>query len=298
VRRQFLFAAALAGLASGSSAQTTMYGPLALRLPASARALAMSNIAVAGRDDDVIFYNPAQLVIARGTSMSVARVAPDQYGGTMSTVLRLGSGGLGIGVNFLEYHVQTGIYPVSRDDILDPPPGSVSGTSTLATLGFAQAYRGFRIGASADYAVDEIGVDRFRNIVGDVGLARDFNRFTAALAVQHLGARMKTNAPTAFAPGTNPLLPAGGIKPPMEATLGLGWVAPAGPLDLTATAAVSAMREGHLSPGIGWRGVVELVERLRGLGPGRRTPPARGWRCKAHRWRRVCGRPGRYRRRR
>ena len=249
--RELIIAASLAVVASGTSAQTTTVGPLALRLPASARALAMGNIAVAGRDDDVIFYNPAQLAIARGTSMSFERMAPDVYGGTMSTVLRLGSGGLGIGVNFLEYRVQTGIYPVSRDDILDPPPGSVSGTSTLATLGFAQAYRGFRIGASANYAVDEIGVDRFRNIVGDVGLARDFNRFTAALALQHLGASMKINAPTAFAPSTNPLLTGGGIKPPMKATLGLGWVAPAGPLDLTATAAVSAMREGHLSPGIG-----------------------------------------------
>jgi hypothetical protein len=251
VTRHFLIGISLAGFVSGSSAQTTTYGPLALRLPASARALAMGDIAVAGRDDDVIFYNPAQLAIARGTSMSFVRMAPDQYGGTMSTVLRLGSGGLGIGVNFLEYRVRTGIYPVSRDDILDPQPGSVSGTSTLATLGFAQAYRGFRIGASANYAVDEIGIDRFRNIVGDVGLARDFNRFTAALALQHLGSPMQINPPTAFAPSTNPLLAGDGIKPPMQATLGLGWVAPAGPFDLTATAAVSAMREGHLSPGIG-----------------------------------------------
>jgi hypothetical protein len=244
-------AVSLTVFTSRSPAQTTTYGPLALRLPASARALAMGNIAIAGRDDDVIFYNPAQLVVARGTSMSFERMGPELYGGTMSTVLRLGSGGLGIGVNYLEYRVKTGIYPISRDDILDPAPGSVSGTSTLATLGFAQVYRGFRFGASANYAVDEIGIDRFRNVVGDVGVARDFSHFTTALALQHLGPGISINAPPTFAGSINPLLTGGSIKPPMKATLGAGWAAPAGPLDLTATAAVSATREGHLSPGIG-----------------------------------------------
>ncbi len=245
----------LAVLATSSSAQTTQYGPLALRLPASARALAMADIAVAGRDDDVIFYNPAQLVVARGTSMSFERMSPEVRGGTMSTVLRIGSGGLGIGVNYLEYRRgPLDGYPISRDDILDPrtntsPPGvyvsgfdtmavnGSYGSSTLATLGFAQVYRGLRIGASANYAVDEVGLDRYRNVVGDVGLSRDFARyFTGALALQHFGGPMRDGV---------------AIRPPMKATLGVGWVAPAGPLDVTATAAVSAMREGHLSPGIG-----------------------------------------------
>ena len=251
MKRQLLISASVAIFAASSSAQTTTYGPLGLRMPASARALAMGDIAIAGRDDDVIFYNPAQLVVARGTSMSFTRLAPSLYGGTMSTVLRIGSGGLGVGVNYLEYHVNTGIYPISRDDILEPAAGNVSGTSTLATLGFAQVLRGVRFGASANYAVDEIGVDRFRSVVGDVGVARDFSRFTTALALQHLGTGMDVNPASGFRPSTNPALAGGSIKPPMKATLGVGWAAPAGPLDLTATAAVSAMREGHLSPGIG-----------------------------------------------
>jgi len=242
VTRRFLFVFLLGVLASVAEAQTTTYGPLALRLPASARALGMGDIGVAGRDDDVIFYNPAQLSVARGTSMSAERVAPDTYGATMSTVLRIGSGGFGIGVNYLEYRAQTGIYPISRDDILDPPPGSVSGTSTLTTVGFAQAYRGFRIGASANYAVDEIGIDRFRNIVGDLGVARDFSRFTTVLALQHLGASMKINTPGLAAPSTNPLLAGNPFNPPMKPTLVVGWAAPAGPLDLFAPAPVSSLR--------------------------------------------------------
>src|SRR4051812_18391136 len=54
-----------------ASAQNVGYGPLALTLPTSARTLAMGDIGVASRDDDVIFYNPAQLSVARGTSFSL-----------------------------------------------------------------------------------------------------------------------------------------------------------------------------------------------------------------------------------
>src|ERR1043165_1733325 len=71
-------------------AQTTGYGPLALTLSTSARMLALGDIGVAGRDDDVIFYNPAQLMSARGTSFSLAHLSRTTRGGTMSTVLRLG----------------------------------------------------------------------------------------------------------------------------------------------------------------------------------------------------------------
>lgn len=241
--KRLLIASTLAILAESSAAQTTKHGPLALRLPASARAQAMGDIAVAGRDDDVIFYNPAQLVVARGTSISFARTAPEVRGGTMSTVLRLGSGGLGVGVNYLEYRAAYGVYPITRDEVIATPADRPPGSSAAATLGFAQAFRGFRIGVSASYAADEVGLDRFRNVAADAGLARDFGRFTTALAVQHLGPALRNKGSL--------LLNGSDVKPPMKATLGFGWSAPAGPLDLTATAAVSAMREGHVSPGVG-----------------------------------------------
>ena len=37
----------------------------------------MGNVAVAGRDDDVLFYNPAQLVAARGMSVSAGAILVD-----------------------------------------------------------------------------------------------------------------------------------------------------------------------------------------------------------------------------
>jgi hypothetical protein len=40
---------------------------------ASTRGLAMGNANLAGRDDDVLFYGPAQLAVARGTSVAAER---------------------------------------------------------------------------------------------------------------------------------------------------------------------------------------------------------------------------------
>src|SRR3954464_15421840 len=96
-------AACLIAVSAVGSAQTTLYGPLALRLPASARTLGMGDIGIVSRDDDVIFYNPAQLAKARGTSAAVERMTPEVFGGTMSTVLRFAAGSVGLGVNYLEY---------------------------------------------------------------------------------------------------------------------------------------------------------------------------------------------------
>ena len=237
-------------LTTTASAQSTQYGPLALRMPASARSLAMADIGITSRDDDVIFYNPAQLTIARGTSMSFERMSPDVRGATMSTVLRLGSGGLGLGVNYLEYRAAYAVYPISRDDITPPSTGQPAGSAMLASLGFSQVVKKYRIGASANYAADEVGFNRFRNIVGDIGLARDFGRYTAALSLQHMGAAMVQDAVVGPSTSSAPNVPAS-IRPPMKATVGGGWSGSAGPLDITATVAASALREGNVSSAVG-----------------------------------------------
>ena len=239
--KRHLIAAALC-IAAASPAQTTNAGPLAFRLPASARMLGMADIGVVGRDDDVIFYNPAQLMVARGTSASAERMTSDARGGTMSTTLRLGPGALGLGVNYLEYRAAYGIYPISRADILTTPSAYPSGASMHAALGYAQTVKGYRIGLSANYGVDEIGLDRFRNVAADVGVGKDFNRWTTGLSLQHLGAPMNSGV-YGFSSDS--------IKLPMKATLGGGWSGPAGPLDIVALAGVSGTLEGHVSPAVG-----------------------------------------------
>jgi hypothetical protein len=223
VKRTFL---ALCGLISiEASAQQSTYGPLALSLPASARMLAMGDIGVAGRDDDVIFYNPAQLAVARGTSVSLTRLSETARGGTMSTVLRLGSGAVGFGVNYLEYQVAPLAYPFQLGDIVGS--GFALGTSALGAVGYAQTYRGFRLGASAKYAMDAVDIERFGSIYGDVGLGRDFRqgRYSTALSVQNIGSSLTRGADE--------------IQAPMLATLGAATSRQLGPLDGVATAGIS-----------------------------------------------------------
>ena len=201
--------------------------------------LAMGDIGVAGRDDDVIFYNPAQLFIARGTSFSVTRLSETVRGGTMSTVLRLGPGAIGLGVNYLEYHAPLA-YPVTRNDILGS--NILPGTSTLGALGYAQTYKGFRFGASAKYAMDVISLERFSSVYGDAGLARDFGRYSTALSVQNIGASLER--------GTDR------IDAPITTTLGAATTRAVGPLDVAATAGVSYSAADEVTAGggaeVGW----------------------------------------------
>lgn len=228
---------ALAGLliAGTAAAQTTEFGPLALRMPASTRMLAMGDMGVAGRDDDVIFYNPAQLFVARGTSFSVARQSEFSRGGTMSTVLRLGPGGVGFGVNYLEYQSPSFAYPFRPGDVLEG--NSSRGTSTLGAIGYAQVYRGFRLGAAAKYAMDVVDIERFSGAYGDAGIAREFGRFTTALSVQNIGADISRGSES--------------IRAPLLATLGVATTRIMGPLDVTGTAGVSTSAEDEISAGGG-----------------------------------------------
>jgi hypothetical protein len=230
-------------VATTADAQTIQYGPLALQLPASARSLAMADIGLTSRDDDVIFYNPSQLAVARGTSASFERMSPSTRGATMSTVLRIGGGAFGVGLNYLEYRTPSLLFfPSSRADILLPSNPNIISSSALMTFGYGQSFGRYRVGVSANYAADAIPFDRLPSLVADAGVSRDFSRFTAALSLQHLGVAETTE-------GSSPLT---GVRPPMKATLGLGWSGAAGPLDITATSALSGARnELHLSPAAG-----------------------------------------------
>src|SRR5256885_8700058 len=68
----------------------------------STRAVAMGDANTAGRDDDVIFYGPAQLAVARGTSAAAERYSDRLAGGTISSTLRFSFGGIGVGQQIVE----------------------------------------------------------------------------------------------------------------------------------------------------------------------------------------------------
>ena len=90
-------------LAPPARAQSGRYAPLVLQLPASTRALGMGNAWVAGRDQDVIFYNPSQLAVGTGLGVSLERYRSGSTLGTMSASTPLGGGAIGIGIQMLDY---------------------------------------------------------------------------------------------------------------------------------------------------------------------------------------------------
>src|SRR3954470_17531233 len=64
---KLLSALVLAVLATPAWAQAPPAAPLILQLPATARAMALGDAWVTGRDSEVIFYNPAQIIGASRT---------------------------------------------------------------------------------------------------------------------------------------------------------------------------------------------------------------------------------------
>jgi hypothetical protein len=218
--------------------------PVILHLPASARWLAMGNAAMGSRDDDVIFYNPAQVAVARGTSVSFEQYSAGARGGTLSSVARLNTGGVAVGVNFVDYETAAGIggFPVTREDLLRRQPQDAVGVNLVIAV--AQVVKGFRIGAAGKYADDLAGERRAGGPAFDLGVSRDFRRyFSAGLAVQNIGRDISTprlvNQQSVLA-GPEPY--------PLVTTLGLTANKSVGPYDLVATSAVSVEREGFVVP--------------------------------------------------
>ena len=248
-RRALGRAAVFLLLAASLRAQDRPYAGIVLRVPASTRALALGNANVAGREDDVIFYSPAQLAVARGTSISGERFTATSTGGSLSTLVRIGSGGIGFGASWLSYATVDGTYPGSRADFTTS--GGRGGSSLLAAVGLAQTIKGFRIGVTGKYLREELAVSEDRALA-DVGVGRDFTLwlpFQAALSVQNLGSDFSSDAVLV----TPDELPGLGNAPararlPMRASLGLSSGTPVGPLDLAALAQLSVLRDGFVAP--------------------------------------------------
>jgi len=219
-------------------------GPAILHLPASARWLAMGNAAMGSRDDDVIFYNPAQVAVARGTSVSFEQYAAGSRGGTLSSVARLNTGGVAVGVNLVDYETSLGIgrFPVTRDALLERGPQDAVGVNMVIAI--AQVIKGFRIGAAGKYADDLAGERRAGGAALDLGVSKDFRRyFTAGLAVQNIGRDVST---TRLA-GQQSMF-AGPEPYPLVTTLGVTATKSLGPYDAVATSAVSVDRDGFVVP--------------------------------------------------
>lgn len=221
------------------------YAPLILLLPSGPRTLAVGNTGVAGRDDDVIFFNPAQLVIARGFSGSIERYSATSAGGALSAVTRVSAGGIAIGMRMVDYEAPLDAYPPTRGSMLEPAVGN--GTSIEATVGVGQPIKGVRVGVAGKYVEDNAPALRVSRGAVDLGVSKDFfGPYTFALAVQNIGA--STSVPCATTRTCTP--PPGNVVPnpttpvwlPLRSTFGVQTQRPVGQLDLMATAAVFMLR--------------------------------------------------------
>jgi hypothetical protein len=220
-------------------AQAPPTGPLVLHVPVSARTAALANAWVAGRDQEVVFHNPAQLIGARtGFDLSVTRLGP------ASTMLSAGSvfaGGkwsltFGWGAQVLGFNADAArSYPYSPDLLL--ADGSRTGTSTLVTAGAAILVKKFRIGVAGKYASELASAStstllpiraNHQVVLLDVGVARNLFGGAAAIAFQNLGPHSRDNG--------------GSLTLPRQVAVGWSHSRIAGPFDVGLYTQVTARR--------------------------------------------------------
>jgi len=247
------------GPAAHSAQGGKLYAPVVLILPSGPRTLAMGNVGIASRDDEVLFFNPAQLAIARGMSVSAERYSHGAGGGTLSAVTRLASGGVAVGVRMVDYEAGFEGFPADRTTLLHADGGA--GTSLEASAGLAQVFKGTRFGLAAKYVADQAPNARAHRFAADVGVSRDFKRyFTAGVAVQNLGAatsvlcvyaRFSSNCLPPPDVIMTPSPPMTKVDLPLRSTAGVAGSGPVGPLDITVTAAVSMLRSDRVLPAAG-----------------------------------------------
>lgn len=147
-------------------------GPMVLRIPASARALSMGNVALNSNDADALFYNPALLFNARGTAVSMQRYGSFGTAGALANVTSAGSMNIGVGVQVLDYSA----LPLSYRELTRlgatalGDSGGIPATSIAATIGITRNLFGRRMGFSAKYVSDRFGAADDGTVAFDVGM--------------------------------------------------------------------------------------------------------------------------------
>src|SRR5688500_10891859 len=181
-----LLLAVLTGAGAAQSDPPDPSVPLVLRLPGGTRALGVGDAWTAGRGAEVLVYNPAQIGVLRGTTISAQRFGDAATLGTLSTVGPFGKIWIGAGMQYLDYHAEpaTGFY---TDPAGLTSRGPVSAASMAATVAAAFRFKGVRFGVGAKYVEERVGGARDNGAAFDFGAAREVGRATVALAVQNLG---------------------------------------------------------------------------------------------------------------
>ena len=238
--KRHLIVFVLASIAPGrASAQSDGSAPLTLTLPASTRALGLGGAFVlSGATADGLFYNPALITTARGFGIDVQRYRSTATLGTLAVARALGSGSLAMGVQVLSFPVRGGTVvsvPDNAEALLQNGP--IGAAEFVATLGYAQVIKGFRVGIAAKVIEQRIGNARDGTVGFDIGIVRRFVGITWGISGQNIGPGLAT--------GTDGFT----VPLPHRVTFGASTSSrPLGPLDVLATAAVSRRVDGEFIP--------------------------------------------------
>ncbi len=244
----------VAAVATPAWAQAPPVAPLILQMPATARTMALGDAWVTGRDSEVIFYNPAQIIGATRTfGVTFGRPGPGSSSLAAASSYAAGkySLTLGWGLRFLDFNVDPAAsYPYTPDDLLTK--GTADGQSLLATFGGAIVYKNFRIGGAAKFLSEHVasmpGDPIFAAVsqhawVADVGVARNLWGGVAAFSAQNLGRTEAVDATT--------------LVTPRQFLAGYSIGRSVGPLDLSAVGQVTMRKDwwspaGGLEVGYSW----------------------------------------------
>jgi hypothetical protein len=242
----FLGLALLGLLHSPLVAQNRDRGPLILELPASTRALGMANsYALGAPDSDLVFYHPGLLSRAQGLSGSVQRYSSHSTLAAVSAGRSWLSGGVAIGIQVLTYGA-AGSEPTEGKDLMALPSdvgslrenGEKGVSEFVASAGYGQTVKGVRMGL-----VGKLVQQRFGSIQGstgalDMGIMASPGPVTLGLSAQNIGSGLTMGEEH--------------ISLPTRFTLGASTDRTAvGPLDLSASSAVSYRLDGHVVPSAG-----------------------------------------------
>ena len=172
--------------ATAAQAQSAPLAPLALRLSGGTRASGLGHSFVAGRGAEVIFFNPAQLGVLRGSTISLQRFGSAATLGSLATVGPFGRLAIGAGVQYLDYQSPaTASHFIRPADL--PAGGPFNSLSLVATVAASRVIKGIRVGAAGKYVQENVGGVRDGSLALDVGVAREVGRTTVGLAVQNIG---------------------------------------------------------------------------------------------------------------
>ncbi len=227
-------------------AQTRDRGPMVLEIPSSTRALALGNAFALGYGDpDAVFYHPSQLNRIQGLGATLRRFGANGTFTALSAGQSWFGGGVALGLQQLSYEAPLDPSP-SAGDILGLPvdeaslrdEGQTALSETVISAGYGKSLLGAQMGVVGKLIEQRAGSRKAGTAAVDLGLAVSPGPFTVGVSVQNLGPGLQ------FAGGE--------IGLPTRFTLGAtSRRAPVGPLDVSASSAVSYRRDGDVVPSVG-----------------------------------------------